>query len=404
MRTLTTATPDDILVHGTWHREGESPKWMAERLFVFMSSIARVEPSVTWRANHWSWDGSKASLASLFAEHPYLAEDGSPSPSSGFENFCLTCRTQEASIAFSVWGGASIVGRNMPEHRFSISEFRGSSTDIKRLCIASLRAFAIAFDPMQIRMTTRTAYRKWKEWKRGSWSIGPGYEVWLNDLAGPVVTLPGEISTERLGNGTLFTLPDDWSSTQVVTAWDELLRVNGLSDADKTLVQPMEIQLPPDDDPGPIPDRVPVAGAPTTEEADPVTAEDYRRQITGWDATDEGAIPVYSVNSGTPAGLSVSYEGHTRRGSEGERYEVFLHSVFGIDHLATDPLSDLSVLTAAELLNIASWQLNALPDGAVLEWHSNTTPGATALRNLLITNGITTIRVRNTPAIGADDE
>ncbi len=249
-------------------------------------------------------------------------------------------------------------------------------------------------------MTTRHVFRGWKG---GDWSIDPGYEVWLNDLVGTIKSVPEGISTERLGNGTLFTLPPDWSSKQVVAVWDEFLTANGLSEIDKALVQPMEIQLPPEDDPGPIPDSVPVAGAPTTEKANPVTAEDYRRQITGWLPTEDGKVPTYVVPFDDLDGHLVTYEGRTLRGPDGEKTEVMLTSIFHVDHLATDPMSDLSALTAADLLSIASWQIDALPHGARLEWHCDTSPGATAVRNLLAVNALTAINVIHTPAIGAVD-
>lgn len=93
-----------------------------------------------------------------------------------------------------------------------------------------------------------------------------------------------------------------------------------------------------------------------------MTAEDYRQQITGWLPTDDGKVPTYVVPFNDLDGHLVTYEGRTLRGPDGEKTEVMLTSIFHVDHLAADPMSDLSALTTADLLSIASWQIDALPE------------------------------------------
>lgn len=394
---------DELTLGGFWARPSERATVVANRIMSFVHELSGTMDATTWSI-HLSkvmpWNGSRDQLARMLDENPFRDEHGVIHPDLGFApiSLCANLHGVEVETIFSA--GSDFSGSRVPDHRMYARMVKSNPTTIA-VYDHVLRAFVLAFDPLSAARSTREVGTMAR---RSGWRFLLGYQVFLHDLVGPLADVPTAFTTERLGNGTLYILPEDYSARDVVDTWQQLLDANDMDAIDNTIVQPMEVTPPPGAAPLPIPDRVPVA-PPTVEREKPlVTAEDYRRQITGWDPTDDGAIPVYSVNSDTPAGLSVSYEGHTRRGPEGERYEVFLHSVFGIDHLATDPLSDLSVLTAAELLNIASWQLNALPDGAVLEWHSNTTHGATALRNLLITNGITAIRVRNTPAIGADDE
>ena len=128
----------------------------------------------------------------------------------------------------------------------------------------------------------------------------------------------------------------------------------------------------------------------------PDPAESYREQISGWMLSPEGDVPLW-VQPDQSSGVPVRFVGRTQRGDT----EVFLHAIYGVDRFG-DPSDQLAVRSAAKLLSIATWQLEVLPEGAVLEWHTDTASAATGLRNFLAIHGLTAIRVVHTPQVGGD--
>ena len=103
----------------------------------------------------------------------------------------------------------------------------------------------------------------------------------------------------------------------------------------------------------------------------------YQEQITGHTSPGDGRLVEYTVN--TKDGSTVSFDGRTERNGQ----EVFLEAKDGYEVLYDRPDSTLSKDIANNIKAQAKRQLDALPDGATLEWHCSTQKGATALRNLL---------------------
>jgi len=114
---------------------------------------------------------------------------------------------------------------------------------------------------------------------------------------------------------------------------------------------------------------------------------DYQEQITGIQRTPDGKIPEYHAfrSDGSP----VAFDGHTFRGSD----EVFLDAKDGYRGLAFNPEVGRFRGMRMSSVDKALRQLDALPEGARLEWHVSDPHGAAALRQLMIDRGINDLSI-----------
>ena len=90
-----------------------------------------------------------------------------------------------------------------------------------------IAAMAEHFDALMVTQANRDVFRAND---RGGWQIVPAYRLWLHDTVGSITTVAEGVTTTRLGNGTLLSVPDDWEPQQVVDATLRTLELNGLDE------------------------------------------------------------------------------------------------------------------------------------------------------------------------------
>lgn len=105
--------------------------------------------------------------------------------------------------------------------------YRSVHASVGELWDASVRAAVTAFDPAFVTGQERAVLRMTR---RGGWKISFGYRVWINDWVGAVTSHAEGLTTERLGNGTLIRVPDDWPAQRVVDALTETFQANHLDE------------------------------------------------------------------------------------------------------------------------------------------------------------------------------
>jgi len=119
----------------------------------------------------------------------------------------------------------------------------------------------------------------------------------------------------------------------------------------------------------------------------------YQEQISGIERTPDGRIPEYVLvdpDTGTPVRMD---SGPIMRGDQ----EVFLDAKREYAPLFKDPDAPWTANIREGLVNEAQRQLNALPDGAILEWHVANPQSAAIMRDLLESRGLLDVRVIYTP-------
>ncbi|WP_241178219.1 hypothetical protein [Mycolicibacterium nivoides] len=119
----------------------------------------------------------------------------------------------------------------------------------------------------------------------------------------------------------------------------------------------------------------------------------YQEQITGIERTPDGRIPEYVLvdpDTGAPVRMD---SGPVMRGDQ----EVFLDAKREYEPLFKYPEAPWVDNIRQDLLKEAQRQLNALPDGAILEWHVANPQSAAIMRDLLESRGLDDVHVIYTP-------
>ena len=382
-----------LQIGALWFRVDESAAWLADGCFSFLRLVADGIKSSKWSAIAYHegadrdlrWDGSHADLNRIFAE--YL------DPQSKIDGLRFL-QVSGGEISCRIEGGAPVVASDrMFFHRFDV-ELKGGLASSADVVLGVVEAVVAAWDPVRL-IVTDVALGRLEE--RGDiWRVRPGYIVWLGGLLGSLSevdpTLP--LSVSSLRGGTLIVPRGELTPRTLYDAEMKLFADNGIGSLPKDVLQSMEV---PSRQAALTMDNVgaPFVSDPTGGDF-PDPAESYREQISGWMLSPEGDVPLW-VQPDQSSGVPVRFVGRTQRGDT----EVFLHAIYGVDRFG-DPSDQLAVRSAAKLLSIATWQLEVLPEGAVLEWHTDTASAATGLRNFLAIHGLTAIRVVHTPQVGGD--
>ena len=217
---------DDISVYACWTRLSETPEDIARMSMRFMKEFSTRIKTGPWEPLKGEWDGTEAGLVEVVKRNPITDDDGEPIPGDGYY-FTLNNDRGPLNTDFNVRTGTNRFNERVASPRFMQKYYHSEHASAGELWDASVHAAVTAFDPafvtgqeMTILMMTR----------RGGWKISFGYRVWINDWVGNVTSHAEGLTTERLGNGTLIRVPDDWPAQRVVDALTDTFQANHLDE------------------------------------------------------------------------------------------------------------------------------------------------------------------------------
>ena len=217
---------DDISVYACWTRLNETPEDIARMSMRFMKEFSTRIKLERWRPLEGEWDGTEAGLVEVIKRNPITDDDGEPIPGDGY-HFTLNNDRGPLNTHFNVSAGEDRLIERIASPKFSQDFYRSVHASAGELWDASVHAAVTAFDPafvtgqeMTILMMTR----------QDAWEIPFGYRVWINDWVGNVTSHAEGLTTERLGNGTLIRVPDDWPAQRVVDALTTTFQANNLDE------------------------------------------------------------------------------------------------------------------------------------------------------------------------------
>ena len=217
---------DDISVYACWTRLNETPEDIARMSMRFMKEFSTRIKTGPWEPLEGEWDGTEAGLVEVIKRNPITDDDGEPIPGDGYST-TLNNDRGPLNTDFNVRTGTNRFNERVASPRFMQKYYHSEHASAGELWDASVHAAVTAFDPafavgqeMTILMMTR----------RGGWKISFGYRVWINDWVGNVTSHAEGLTTERLGNGTLIRVPDDWPAQRVVDALTETFQANNLDE------------------------------------------------------------------------------------------------------------------------------------------------------------------------------
>ena len=395
----------DCRIRAFWGRPGESPGWAADRVMTLLGFVQDRDASLGSSLLDVPWDGSRADLQRLFEELPVVDDHGKPTTAFGHADPGPLITGYEESVRVDLAVGDPSIEARLPLHHAMASVQRLSPEHTKALSESLFEGFVLAFDPLYVEMVTLDELLMWH---RLEWQIRPGYRIWLNDVVGEFSWLADGMTSERMGSGTVYSCPDDWSSQQVVDAWKAVVERSGLDEIPRDIVQNMDVP-----DYLPVPDNIRIIAPEWADEeesdevtetpppAGPASVEDsasgqgesgmgqfvYRQQITGLRPNDEGELPTwtraYEVGDHV---IPVRFHGRTLR--DNDTREVFLMAFDDHEQLWREPWEPPVLAIMADLVSLASWQAESVPRTSAIEWHISSVAGATAIRNLLAQHGL----------------
>ena len=217
---------DGISVYACWTRLNETPEDIAHRTMCFMKEFSTRIDVGPWEPLEGEWDGAEAGLVEVIERNPVTDDDGEPIPGDGY-HFTLLNGAGPLSTRFNVSAGEDQLFERIASPRLMQDYYRSVHASVGELWDASVHAAVMAFDPAFVTGQERAVLRMTR---RGGWKISFGYRVWINDWVGNVTSHAEGLTTERLGNGTLIRVPDDWPAQRVVDALTETFQANNLDE------------------------------------------------------------------------------------------------------------------------------------------------------------------------------
>ena len=217
---------DDISVYACWVRLNETPEDIAHRTMRFMKDLStRIEVG-PWEPLEGEWDGTEEDLVKVVRDNAVRTEEGKISRGAGY-SITLDNDRGPLNTDFNVSAGEDRLFERVASPCFTQKYYRFDHASAGELWDASVHAAVTAFDPAFVTGQERAVLRMTR---RGGWKISFGYRVWINDWVGVVASHVEGLGVERIGDGTLIRVPDDWPAQRVVDALTDTFQANHLDE------------------------------------------------------------------------------------------------------------------------------------------------------------------------------
>ena len=192
----------------------------------FMKEFSTRIKLECWRLLRDEWDGAEEDLVTVVKNNAVRTEEGEISRGAGY-SITLNNDRGPLNTDLNVSAGEDQLFERIASPKFSQDFYRSVHASVGELWDASVHAAITAFDPAFVTGQERAVLRMTR---RGGWKISFGYRVWINDWVGAVTSHAEGLTTERLGNGTLIKVPDDWPAQRVVDVLTATFQANNLDE------------------------------------------------------------------------------------------------------------------------------------------------------------------------------
>ena len=215
-----------ISTYACWTRLNETPEQIAHMTMIFMKEFSSRIAVGNWMPLDDKWNGTLEEMLGIIKGNPVKDDDGNPIPGDGYY-FSLLTNNGPLSTSFDIEAGQDRLPLRAASPCFSQSFFWSAQATAGEVWDASVHAAVMAFDPAFVTGQERSILRMTR---RGGWKISFGYRVWINDWVGAIATHAEGLTLERLGNGTLIRVPDQWPAQQVIDALTDTFTANNLDE------------------------------------------------------------------------------------------------------------------------------------------------------------------------------
>ena len=229
---------DKKIVLASWVAASEPVEWIAARTEQLLEGLTRSLGVPHWEMSLPSaasddpaslmhrrvrWEGDKNALV---ARCPVSARFGSAGPDEGYSLHLYGRTSHMHSVKIRVRAGDSSKGKRQPSHSVHIEVVASEGYTVPHdLAGTMIGVVVAAFEPL---VASQVDIGIVELARRGGWMVSPSYRLWLADdvLSGAVV--PAEMTSERVGEGWLYTVADDVEPERVVAIHEDFRAMNGL--------------------------------------------------------------------------------------------------------------------------------------------------------------------------------
>ncbi|MDQ0647505.1 hypothetical protein QFZ53_001701 [Microbacterium natoriense] len=230
-------TVDKKIALGSWVSTSEPTEWIAARTDQLLQGLTKSVGASGWELSLPSgasedpdapirrvpWEGDKRALV---AKCPVSASFRSASLDEGYALHLYGQTPDECSVKVRVRAGDSSLGKRTPGHTVHVEFVAPARFAIPDDVAGTLvHSIVVAFDPQT---ASQVDVGIVELARRGGWKVVPSYRLWLRHDVLVDAALPAGMTSERVGEGWLYTVPDDVAREQVVALHEEFRVLNGL--------------------------------------------------------------------------------------------------------------------------------------------------------------------------------
>ncbi|WP_271986446.1 hypothetical protein [Pseudoclavibacter terrae] len=215
----------EFAVSAVWARLGASPEWIAQRTDVLVQRLSESLRLTGWQVvGGGDWEGTEEQKVAVVAAH-VNSGSGQAQLGDGY-SFSLFASNAAVHVRLHTQAGSDRVGRRLPSHSSMLHVSpTGPGAVSGEQGEAMVEAMVEAWSPLQVDLSIPDLF---KIARRGGWKIPPANRLWLAAEVGAADEAAEGVAVSRLGDGTLFSAPDDWDAQRVVDAMAETRERNGL--------------------------------------------------------------------------------------------------------------------------------------------------------------------------------
>ncbi len=227
---LADATEADL--GGFWDGRAEGADDVARKTVATMQRLEFLCPVDGWRypnGNEWGmWPTSSHEQTEWIESQISRSEDGDPEPEYGYF-FSLSQEVEGLFVEMAIMAGGSARGGRVPVNSVGV-EVRELVTGAFTTTVVDPITAAVVevWEPLAATFVDQTVIDLARP--TSSWQIPFAYRIWVNDSVGSISQVAEGVRVSRLGEGTLLSAPDEWTTQRVVEAMRETLTLNDIDE------------------------------------------------------------------------------------------------------------------------------------------------------------------------------
>lgn len=226
------ADATEATLGGFWDGRVEGAEAVARKTAATLQLFEGLCPVDGWRyakGNEWGmWPTSPHEQTEWVESKIFRTEDGDPDPVNGY-SFSLSQEVGALYVNLSIHAGGSAQGGRIPVNRVSAvvrETVPGGFT--AAIGDSVLGAVVEVWEPLTATFRDRAVLDVARP--TSSWQALWGYRTWVHDSVGSISQVAEGVRVSRLGEGTLLSAPDEWTTQRVVEAMRATLSMNDIDE------------------------------------------------------------------------------------------------------------------------------------------------------------------------------